>query len=527
MIEITLLGDFAVTRDGERVPDDRWTRRQAASLVKFLALAPERRAHREQVLDALWPDQLVGEAGPKLHKAAHFVRRAVDDRTAVVLRGDTVLLWPDDEVVVDAADFTARAEQALRGGGAAALTSALARCGGDLLPGDPYEAWLDGSRVHVRRLRADVLRRLGRWDDLIAIDPSDEEAHLAIVRAHLDAGRPHDALRQWDRLEAALRDGLGVAPGPGARALRDEAAAAASAGALPRHDHDLVQEIQFCRTPDGVRLAYATVGTGPPLVKVANWLTHLEYDWESIVWRHWLRALAQDHTLIRYDERGCGLSDGDDTEPSVDVWVRDLEAIVDTLGLERFPLFGVSQGAAVAVTYAARHPERVSRLVIYGGYVLGTLLRAKDEPARRAAELLPQLAELGWGSDDVAFRQVFTARFMPDGTPEQWRAFNELQRRTTTPTAAARFLRAFHRIDVSAVAPLVQAPTLILHARDDRHPPLDQGRQLAALIPNSRFVSLDSSNHILLEHEPAWARFRAEVARFLGPDPDAAQVAHG
>jgi DNA-binding SARP family transcriptional activator/pimeloyl-ACP methyl ester carboxylesterase len=525
MIEITLLGDFAVTRDGERVADARWSRRQAASLVKFLALAPDRRAHREQVLDALWPDQPVDVAGPKLHKAAHFVRRAVDDRSAVVLRGEAVLLWPDDDVAVDATGFAAGAEQALRGGGPAALTSALARCGGDLLPDDPYEAWLDAPRAHLRRLRADVLRRLGRWDDLVASDPTDEEAHLAIARAHLDAGRPHDALRQCDRLEAVLRDELGVAPGPAARALRDEAVACASA--TTRADVELVQEIQFCRTPDGARLAYATVGTGPPLVKVANWLTHLEYDWESIVWRHWLRSLAQHHTLIRYDERGCGLSDGDDTEPSVEVWVRDLETIVDTLGLERFPLFGISQGAAVAVTYAARHPERVSRLVLYGGYVLGTLLRARDEPARRAAELLPQLAELGWGSDDVAFRQVFTARFMPDGTPEQWRAFNDLQRRTATPAAAGRFLRAFHRIDVSAVAPLVQAPTLILHARDDRHPPLDQGRQLAALIPDSRFVSLDSSNHILLEHEPAWARFREEVERFLGPNPDAAQVARG
>jgi DNA-binding SARP family transcriptional activator/pimeloyl-ACP methyl ester carboxylesterase len=526
MIEITLLGEFAVTRDGSRVPDERWSRRQAASLVKFLALAPEHRAHREQVLDALWPDQPLDESAPKLHKAAHFVRRAVDDRAAVVLRGETVLLWPDDDVVVDAAGFAAGAEQALRGGGPAALTSALSCCGGDLLPDDPYDEWLDAPRAHLRRLRVDVLRRLGRWDDLIGLEPTDEQAHLAIARAHLDAGRPHDALRQCDRLESVLRDRLATTPGPAARALRDEAVAA-STTTRPHGGPDLEQKIQFCRTPDGVRLAYATVGQGPPLVKVANWLTHLEYDWESIVWRHWLRALAQDHTLIRYDERGCGLSDGDDTELSVDVFVRDLEAVVDTLGLDRFPLFGISQGAAVAVTYAARHPERVTRLVLYGGYVLGTLKRAQDDAARKAALLLPQLAELGWGTDDVAFRQVFTARFMPEGTPEQWRAFNDLQRRTTSPAAAARFMRAFHQIDVSATAPLVQAPTLILHARDDRHPPLDQGRQLAALIPDSRFVSLDSCNHILLEHEPAWTRFREEVERFLGPNPDAAQVARG
>jgi pimeloyl-ACP methyl ester carboxylesterase len=225
--------------------------------------------------------------------------------------------------------------------------------------------------------------------------------------------------------------------------------------------------------------------------------------------------LASTHRLVRYDERGCGLSDWDTQSFSLEHWVEDLETVVDAAGLDRFPLLGISQGAAVAVTFAARHPERVSCLVLYGGYVFGRMKRGRTDEEKRSAALLPQLAELGWGTDDPAFRQVFTARFMPDGTAEQWRAFSELLRRTTSPTNAAAFLRAFGAIDVTDEAPRVTAPTLILHARGDMVPPIDQGRQLAALIPDSRFVTLDSKNHLLLEHEPAWTRFLIEVERFL------------
>ena len=263
------------------------------------------------------------------------------------------------------------------------------------------------------------------------------------------------------------------------------------------------------------RLAYATVGDGPPLVRAAHWLTHLEYDWESIVWRHWLHGLAERFRLIRYDERGCGLSDWDVAEFSIEAWVRDLELVVDAVGVERFALLGVSQGASVAIEYAARHPERVSHLVLYGGYLHGPLRRAHTDEERRAAHLMTDLAELGWGSGDRAFSQVFTARFLPDGTAEQLQAFDELQRRTTSPRNAGKFVRAFGRIDVEETAPHVTAPTLVLHARGDLLPPIEQGRRMAALIPNSRFVSLESRNHLLLEHEPAWAQFLSEVERFV------------
>ena len=177
---------------------------------------------------------------------------------------------------------------------------------------------------------------------------------------------------------------------------------------------DLRQEIRFCRTYDGTRLAYAIVGSGPPLVRAAHWITHLDYDWESPVWRHWLVGLARQRMLVRYDERGCGLSDHDVDDFSMDAWVQDLETVVDDLGLAQFPLLGVSQGGAVAVAYAARHPDRVSRLVLFGAYVQGRLRRATSDEQRREAALQVEMVRLGWGREDPAFRRFFTSSFIPD-----------------------------------------------------------------------------------------------------------------
>jgi pimeloyl-ACP methyl ester carboxylesterase/DNA-binding winged helix-turn-helix (wHTH) protein len=287
----------------------------------------------------------------------------------------------------------------------------------------------------------------------------------------------------------------------------------------------LEQRIRFCTAPDGVRIAYGTSGAGPPLVKPANWLTHLEYDWESPVWRHWLHELSRDHTLVRYDERGSGLSDRDADDLSFDSWVRDLETVADAAGLERFPLLGVSQGCAVAIAYAVRHPERVSRLVLYGGYLQGVMARARSEQDREEARMLTQSMPAYWGRDNPAFRMFFAARFVPEGTQEQMRWFSELTRVTTSPQVAVRLRTISSNIDVGELAPLVRAPTLVIHGTGDAAVPFDEGRRLAARIPGARFVSLDSRNHILLEHEPAWPRFLDEVRRFLAEEPADAPVA--
>ena len=279
---------------------------------------------------------------------------------------------------------------------------------------------------------------------------------------------------------------------------------------------ELRQEIRFCTTPDGTRLAYATVGSGPPLVRAAHWITHLDYDWQSPVWRHWLVGLARQHMLVRYDERGCGLSDHDVADFSLGAWLQDLETVVDDLGLDRFPLLGVSQGGAVAIAYAARHPERVSRLVLFGAYVQGRLRRAITDEQRREAALQVEMIRLGWGREDPAFRRFFTSSFIPDAPPELWESFAELLRRTTSGENAARLLESWAEIDVTDDATSVTAPTLVLHARDELRVPLEQARRLATLIPGARFVPLASRNHLLRADEPAWDQFLGEVEAFLG-----------
>jgi pimeloyl-ACP methyl ester carboxylesterase/DNA-binding winged helix-turn-helix (wHTH) protein len=292
----------------------------------------------------------------------------------------------------------------------------------------------------------------------------------------------------------------------------DSSAARASTPSPPRR---FEQRIRFCTADDEARIAYATSGAGPPLVKPANWMTHLEFDWESPVWRHWLRELSREHTLVRYDERGSGLSDRVVDDLSFDAWVRDLETVVDAMGLERFPMLGISQGCAVAIAYAVRHPERVTKLVLYGGYAEGAYKRARTPEELAEADLVMRQLPLGWGRDNPAFRLFFAARFIPDGSAEQMRWFSELQRISTSPEIAARLRETAANIDVTPLAPLVRAPTLVLHADGDAAIPFDQGRLLAALVPEARFVSLESRNHILLEEESAWGRFCEETGRFL------------
>jgi pimeloyl-ACP methyl ester carboxylesterase len=276
------------------------------------------------------------------------------------------------------------------------------------------------------------------------------------------------------------------------------------------------QQIRFCTARDGTRLAYALTGAGVPLVKAANWLSHLDYDWESPVWRHWLRELSNRFSLLRYDERGCGLSDWDIERFAFDDWVEDLETVVDAAGLDRFPLLGISQGGPVAIAYAVRHPERVSHIVLHGSYALGRRARAKNPEDADLATARIELVRLGWAKPDPTYRATFVAQFIPEATREQWRAFDELQQRTTSPYNAWRFVQTFADIDVVDLARQVTAPTLILCSRREPDNQFEQSRLLASLIPGSRLVPLDSANHLLPEEDPAWPTFLHEIDEFLG-----------
>jgi pimeloyl-ACP methyl ester carboxylesterase len=274
------------------------------------------------------------------------------------------------------------------------------------------------------------------------------------------------------------------------------------------------QEIRYCTTCDGIRLAYASIGSGPPLVKASNWLTHLDFEWGSPIWRHWWAALSIHHRVIRYDERGNGMSQRDVPDVSFETWVRDLETVVDAAGLDRFPLLGISRGGPIALAYAAKHPERVSHLVLYGAFAAG-LGRAGTPEEQEARRAVASLARLGWGLQNPAFCKMFTCRFIPQATPEHERWFDELQRVSTSPENAARLMERDDEIDVRPLLRQVRVPTLVMHCDRDQVVSPKRGQLLAAEIPGARYVSLPSANHLIMETEPAWPLFLEELGQFL------------
>jgi DNA-binding winged helix-turn-helix (wHTH) protein/pimeloyl-ACP methyl ester carboxylesterase len=275
------------------------------------------------------------------------------------------------------------------------------------------------------------------------------------------------------------------------------------------------QEIRFCSTRDGVRIAWASVGSGYPLLKAANWLNHLEHEWESPVWKHWITELTKYHRFVRYDERGNGLSDWQAKDISLEAWVQDLETVVDAAGLDRFALMGISQGGAPAITYAVRHPERVSHLILIGAYSRGWEYRENPD-ALNARHAFETLIRLDWGSKNPAFAFDFARLYVPqEATLEHQRWFNDLRHVSASPENAARIMEACDKINVRALLGSVSVPTIVFHSDGDRAVPPEEGRILAAEIPRARFVPLSSANHLLLADEPAWRVFLEELGTFL------------
>jgi pimeloyl-ACP methyl ester carboxylesterase len=331
----------------------------------------------------------------------------------------------------------------------------------------------------------------------------------AARRAIGDSGKMQALIRTLTR--RGFRFVGEVEPQDDPRAAPEDAADVSAA-----NDLAATQETTFCTAVDGVRLAVASVGQGDVLVKTANWLNHVEYDWSSPVWAPIFERWGARHRLVRYDQRGTGLSDWNVADISFEAFTRDLEAVVAAQGLKRFALFGASQGSAVAIAYAARHPERVSRLVLHGAYALG---RAKRETAadREQAAAYLTLIRHGWGDRNSAFMQAFSTLYIPRGTAEQIRWFSELQRLTTSPENAVRIRRACDEVDVMDLVAQIKVPTLVTHSRNDNVAPFDHGRLIASSIPGARFVALDSDNHLPLQGEPAWDKLMREMELFLTP----------
>jgi DNA-binding winged helix-turn-helix (wHTH) protein/pimeloyl-ACP methyl ester carboxylesterase len=376
------------------------------------------------------------------------------------------------------------------------------RCAGKSVAVEPQVfdllVFLIRNRDHVVS-KDDLLA--GVWDGRIVSESTLASRINAARRAIGDSGDQqrciHTIARKGFRFVGEVREG--------------DAPSEAPAPVAPAARH---QEVTFCRTTDGINLAMASAGEGPPLIKAANWLTHIEYDWESPVWLPLLRQLARGRRLIRYDGRGNGLADRDVADISFDAFVRDLETVVEATALERSAFLGISQGAAIAIAYAVHHPQRVSKLILYGGYAQGRNKRGSDADAEMARVSLA-LMRHGWGDEHSAFMRAFSALYLPNASPEQIKWFAELQRVTTSAENAERIRNACDDVDVVSLLPRVQAPTLVLHCRHDSVAPLEQGRLIARSIPHARFVTLESDNHVLLSDEAAWPKLTGEIEAFL------------
>jgi pimeloyl-ACP methyl ester carboxylesterase/DNA-binding SARP family transcriptional activator len=527
MLSIQTFGPLRVFFGREELPLP--SSRKTRALLGYLALsaAPQR---REKLCELFWdlPDDPRGALRWSLSKLRPMINagsqtRLVTDRERIQL-DDRVVAIDFHAVKNCASEDDVHADELARSWEAASGLL-LEDCE---LPNQPdYTAWLTQQRDEAARFRVRLARRLAeypdlapeeseRWADRWLMDaPFDPLAAQYAVAGRKRMGRQREAEACKDELarafvEAGLPipdfsiDPLGVRPS-------DDAAAKGPGDSIPPR-----QIVRFVQAEDKTSLAWASVGNpkNPPLVKAANWLSHLELDWEAPIWSPLFRDLGNTFNFIRYDERGCGLSDWEVPEISFETFVSDLELVVDAAGLDHFPLLGISQGAAVCIEYAARHPERVSHLILFGGYTAGWRHLATPAEARER-EAVMVLTESGWGQAIPSYRHLFSQTFMPDATLEELAWFDEFQRSTTSPENAVRFLEAFATIDVRHRLKEIRCPTLVVHCRGDLRIPMASGRGLAAEIPGAEFVGLDSNNHLLLGREPASSEFVSEIRRFL------------
>jgi len=523
-LRIDVLGELAVFRDGQRLSLP--ASKRARGLLAFLALTA-RPHRRDRLCEVFWeiPDDPRGALRWVLSKLRGVVNeestdRLVADRERVVLEAATIDI--DIQLLSSKLKNPTLSVEQLQ-----AIANQLREpvlAGIDLPDQALFQQWLTAEREDAKRLLAKALGRLSCHPDhppnkaiawtreWLELEPFDTDAATRLVTQLEQLGESQEIERLSRELTMRFRNA----------AISWSSAKRANTPPLTEDDGDTVQvrqllarqKVQFCTAADGASIAYASVGQGAPIIKAANWLSHLELDWDAPIWSPLFRELARDHYFVRYDERGNGLSDWGVSELSQDAFVADLETVVEATELERFALLGISQGAAVSIEYAVRHPQRVSHLILFGGYAAGWRIGATPATIKER-EAIMTLTSSGWGQDNPAYRQIFSSTFMPSATAEELSWFNEFQRRTTSPENAVRFLSAFGDIDVRNQLANVSVPTLVIHSLGDRRIPVTTGRDIAAAIPNAEFLSIESDSHLLLGREPASKAFVDAVREFI------------
>lgn len=530
-LALNLVGPITLRRDGEAVslPSSKKTR----ALLGYLA-AVGKPVRRDHLTAMFWevPDDPRGALRWSLSKLRPLVAegdhcRLETNREQVHL--DCSRLWVD---WLELRQLAATDVRQLPIGRLEETTPEGEFMEGlDLPDCEIFRAWMVATREDTRRWQVILLRELAmrRGDagntagalDLVrrwcVLDPYDAIARTTLIDLLEQSGRRVEAdeqrksaVRVLDEAEVSVPPGLRKRAATSAHIPKEEDSQKSRLpeAALPD------QQVRFCAAHDGTGLAYSVVGEGLPLVKTANWLNHLEHDWESPVWGHWIRHFTAYRQLVRYDERGNGLSDWNTPEIGFEAFVDDLASVADAAKLDRFDLLGVSQGCSVAIAYCVRHPERVRRLVLYGGYAAGWRVRGSPEEIE-TREAMITLTRTGWGRNNPAFRQLFSSLFFPDASAEEIAWFNELQRVSASPENAIRLQHAFGLIDVRSYLPQISVPTLVLHTERDAVVPFSAGRNLATAIPGAQFVQLGSRNHLILENEPAWPRASEAIRTFL------------
>lgn len=524
-LEIRMLGEFSVIHRGNKLALTKSKRTRA--LLAYLAMTnrPKRRDH---LCELLWDDHNDPKHALRwsLSKIRHFVNeegheRLIADRERVTLFTNEVLI--DVHAIKNSLDNLDIAVDELKHHLTALESSFLE--GFDITSQSAFQRWLVAERIEAERLFLEVLKRLWdhpntRADDKLSymkIGLAKEPYNINIGHALLTQLSKMGFTGEKEKTQKALMqqfNDAGIKWQPIDELVLKNAASPFSNEQVASRELLMRQQIKFCSTQDSTRIAYASIGKGYPIIKAANWLTHLEYDWNAPIWSPLFRKLASEYQVVRYDERGNGLSDWEVDDLSFDAFVDDLDTVVNKTQLKKFALLGISQGASVSIQYAINHPEKVSHLILFGAYVAGWRINASVEEIKRR-EAIITLTQSGWGQDNPAYRQIFSSTFMPSANKEEFDWFNEFQRQTTSPENAARFLSVFGDIDVRHQLAKLNVPTLVIHSLGDQRIPVEVAQDIASQIPNAEFVGLRSDGHLLLGREAASEVFVETVKDFI------------